>query len=52
MHNIVKHRGHVWDQDWSWYYEGRNGWWRFEERNSEELETEFRRGGGQVEIVL
>ena len=52
MHNIVKHRGHVWDQDWSWYYEGRNGWWRFEERNSEELETEFRRGGGQVETLI
>ena len=23
-----------------WFYEGRNGWWRFEERNSEELEVD------------
>ena len=24
------------NQEWSWFYEGRNGWWRFEERNNEE----------------
>ena len=27
-------------QEMIWFYEGRNGWWRFEERNSEELEVD------------
>ena len=22
-----------------WYYEGRNGWWKFDERSNEDLET-------------
>ena len=29
------------EEEWQWFYEGRNGWWRFEKRNNEELEEKF-----------
>jgi len=29
------------EEEWQWFYEGRNGWWRFEKRNNEELEENF-----------
>jgi len=40
------------DQQWQWFYEGRNGWWRFESRNNEELEEAFSRGQQQVETMI
>lgn len=39
-------------QQWSWFYQGRNGWWRFEERNSEEIEETFMRGARQMEMMI
>merc|ERR1712032_1454397 len=35
------------EQQWQWFYEGRNGWWRFESRNNEDLEEAFRGGKQQ-----
>ena len=35
-----------------WFYEGRNGWWKFERRNSEEIEEAFRRGDGIFETLI
>ena len=35
-----------------WFYEGRNGWWRFEERNSLELETLYQEGHQQSELLI
>merc|ERR1719192_2176055 len=40
------------DPQWQWFYEGRNGWWRFESRNNEELEEAFTRGQQQVETMI
>jgi len=37
---------------WQWFYEGRNGWWRFESRNNEELEESFQEGRGKVETLI
>lgn len=32
------------DSKFVWYYEGRNGWWQFEERHSDEIEEALHRG--------
>jgi len=40
------------EQQWQWFYEGRNGWWRFESRNNEDLEEAFRGGKQQVETLI
>ncbi|KAL1374031.1 hypothetical protein pipiens_005025 [Culex pipiens pipiens] len=29
--------------EFQWYYEGRNGWWQYDERTSQELEQEFQK---------
>ena len=40
------------NQEWSWFYEGRNGWWRFEERNNEDLEEAFLSGNQEFETII
>ena len=35
-----------------WYYEGRNGWWRFDERNNDDLESAFQEGKGIVHFLI
>lgn len=39
-------------QDWQWFYEGRNGWWRFEKRNNDELEENLRDGNQHFETMI
>lgn len=40
------------ERQWQWFYEGRNGWWRFESRNNDDLEEAFRGGKQQVETLI
>jgi len=40
------------EEEWQWFYEGRNGWWRFEERNNEELEENFSLGKQMFETMI
>ena len=40
------------EEEWQWFYEGRNGWWRFEERNNEELEENFSLGQKMFETMI
>lgn len=35
-----------------WFYEGRNGWWQYDERTSCELETAFKRGDKTCELLI
>ena len=35
-----------------WYYEGRNGWWLFDARVSEEIEEAFQNECEQCEIMI
>lgn len=35
-----------------WYYEGRNGWWQYDERTSIELETAYKRGDKTCELLI
>jgi len=39
-------------QGWQWFYEGRNGWWKFEERNNEELEENYSLGQKVFETMI
>jgi len=39
-------------ENWQWFYEGRNGWWKFEERNNEELEMTYSSGKSFLETMI
>jgi len=39
-------------ETWQWFYEGRSGWWRFEERTNEELEETFLSGQLSMETMI
>ncbi|XP_069463603.1 E3 ubiquitin-protein ligase RNF146 [Ambystoma mexicanum] len=36
----------------AWYYEGRNGWWQYDERTSRELEDAFAKGKKNTEMLI
>lgn len=36
----------------AWYYEGRNGWWQYDERTSRELEDAFSKGKKSTEMLI
>ncbi|KRX80651.1 E3 ubiquitin-protein ligase [Trichinella sp. T6] len=38
--------------EWSWFYEGRNGWWRYDERSNEFIEFAYQQNRQSVEIVI
>ncbi|CAB1334171.1 unnamed protein product [Coregonus sp. 'balchen'] len=38
--------------DNAWYYEGRNGWWQYDERTSRELEDAFSKGKKTAEMLI
>ncbi|XP_061563133.1 E3 ubiquitin-protein ligase rnf146-like [Cololabis saira] len=38
--------------DYAWYYEGRNGWWQYDERTSAELEEAFTKGTKSTEMLI
>nr|XP_020442845.1 E3 ubiquitin-protein ligase rnf146-like isoform X2 [Monopterus albus]XP_020442846.1 E3 ubiquitin-protein ligase rnf146-like isoform X2 [Monopterus albus] len=38
--------------DYTWYYEGRNGWWQYDERTSRELEEAFAKGKKSTEMLI
>lgn len=38
--------------DYAWYYEGRNGWWQYDERTSRELEEAFAKGKKSTEMLI
>jgi len=40
------------EDEYQWFYEGRNGWWRFEARNNDELEANFYAGNQQFETLI
>ena len=37
---------------WQWMYEGRNGWWLYDERTSQEVEKCFKRGQQRCELLI
>lgn len=39
-------------RDYAWYYEGRNGWWQYDERTTRELEEAFAKGRKSTEMLI
>ncbi len=37
---------------YAWYYEGRNGWWQYEERTNQELEESYRKKLRTFELLI
>ncbi|KAK3577552.1 hypothetical protein CHS0354_026519 [Potamilus streckersoni] len=42
----------LFDEGYQWFYEGRNGWWQYEERTSQELEAQHKKGEKQFELLI
>lgn len=40
------------DQDFVWYYEGRNGWWAYDEKTSPEVEKAFKSGQRSCTLLI
>lgn len=36
----------------SWFYEGKNGWWKFDERTNEDIEAAFARGATKEDFLI
>ena len=37
---------------YKWFYEGRNGWWQYEDRASDQIEESFAKGKQAIEIPI
>jgi len=47
--------GRGFDEDgecWQWFYEGRNGWWVYDERTSQEVEMFYKNGDKRCELLI
>jgi len=41
------------DQDiWQWFYQGNKGWWRFEERQHDDIEQSYLQGAQSTELLI
>lgn len=40
------------DQTFVWYYEGRNGWWQYDEKTSSEVEKAFKSGKRSCQLLI
>lgn len=40
------------EEDYQWFYEGRNGWWKYDARSNMELESTFNRGESECTLLL
>lgn len=45
-------KNHGFDDGFQWFYEGRNGWWQYDERTSNELEDRLKRDIKAFEILI
>ncbi|KAG7199167.1 hypothetical protein KM043_018051 [Ampulex compressa] len=39
-------------EQYQWFYEGRNGWWQYDQRTSHELETAYKQGKRNCELLI
>ncbi|XP_075162458.1 ring finger protein 146 isoform X2 [Haematobia irritans] len=40
------------DDGYQWFYEGRNGWWQYDDRTSQDLEEAFKKGERSCTILV
>ena len=39
-------------EDLRWFYQGRNGWWEYDERTAQELELNYKKGDKTCELLI
>jgi len=39
-------------EDFKWFYQGRNGWWEYDERTAQELEHHYKKGDKNCELLI
>lgn len=42
----------LYDNAYHWFYEGRNGWWLYDQRTSEDIEIAYKNGQKQLELLI
>ncbi|KAL4236471.1 hypothetical protein ACF0H5_004857 [Mactra antiquata] len=42
----------IFDDGYQWFYEGRNGWWQYDDRTSNELEKKYKNGDKVFELLI
>ncbi|GFR04144.1 e3 ubiquitin-protein ligase RNF146 [Trichonephila clavata] len=40
------------DGSYQWFYEGKNGWWQYDDRTSLEIEAAYKKGEQQCEVLI
>lgn len=40
------------EEDFKWFYQGRNGWWEYDERTAQELEHHHKKGDKSCELLI
>lgn len=40
------------DEEFQWFYEGRNGWWQYDDRTSQEIEVKFKENDKTFELLI
>ncbi|KAH0548421.1 E3 ubiquitin-protein ligase RNF146 isoform X6 [Cotesia glomerata] len=48
----TKQPASVVEDEYQWFYEGRNGWWQYDQRTSLELETAYKQGKRTYELLI
>ncbi|KAK9881495.1 hypothetical protein WA026_016378 [Henosepilachna vigintioctopunctata] len=50
--NLNAEQTKTFDEGYQWFYEGRNGWWQYDERTSKELEAAYKSGDKTSELLI
>ncbi|KAG8196792.1 hypothetical protein JTE90_027513 [Oedothorax gibbosus] len=40
------------EDKYQWFYEGRNGWWQYDDRTSLEIEAAYKKGDTECEVLI
>ncbi|CAG0894790.1 unnamed protein product [Darwinula stevensoni] len=52
INNIDLHKDYAFEDGYQWFYEGRNGWWQYDERTSADLENAYKQGDRTCEVLI
>ncbi|XP_042226902.1 E3 ubiquitin-protein ligase rnf146-like isoform X2 [Homarus americanus] len=52
LSNIEAEKEEVLPGGYQWFYEGRNGWWRYDERTNTDLEEAYTQGESSVTLLI
>ncbi|KAJ8929414.1 hypothetical protein NQ314_017897 [Rhamnusium bicolor] len=52
QHSLQLDSLHGFDGGYQWFYEGRNGWWRYDERANEDIEQAYKSDLLNFELII